>query len=217
MSMIDVACKLYERLYASPLTSCLHKLCMDDGKDIHEQYIKGGVDIAFVDVLGVGTLTDSLCAIKKMVYEDKILTISEVLNALKNNFDGENGQRIRKILMKAPKYGNNDPYADAMAREIDRIGCEFMDKHTACFNGYNICYRQTSVTAHVPFGACVGLRLMDAMHALRFLTGRHLLRGTIRMVPLLFCSLSTLPRIAVIYGVLPALEYKTDACQCCRR
>lgn len=156
MSMIDVACKLYERLYASPLTSCLHKLCMDDGKDIHEQYIKGGVDIAFVDVLGVGTLTDSLCAIKKMVYEDKILTISEVLNALKNNFDGENGQRIRKILMKAPKYGNNDPYADAMAREIDRIGCEFMDKHTACFNGYNICYRQTSVTAHVPFGACVG-------------------------------------------------------------
>lgn len=67
---------------------------------------------------GVSNTVDSLAAIKKLVFEDKVFTMEEVCEALKDNFEGH--ETMRQIMMNAPKYGNDDPYVDSiMTRFLD--------------------------------------------------------------------------------------------------
>ena len=57
-----------------------------------------------------------MAAIKKLVYDDKKYTLSELNEALKADFKGY--EQIRKDCVNAPKYGNDDPYADNIAADI---------------------------------------------------------------------------------------------------
>ena len=150
-----LASQMYPSYYASPLDSALHDLCMADCRDLHEKKIKGGVDIGFCDVCGFATLVDSLCAIKKMVYEEKRLTMQEVLDAMKNDFTGPEGLRVQKILMQAPAFGNHDPYSDAVALAVDTAGTAMAKKYSEVM-GKHMTYRCTPVTTHVAFGTVVG-------------------------------------------------------------
>ena len=59
---------------------------------------------------GVSNTVDSLAAVKKLVYEDKVITMTELVNALKANFEGY--EPLRQMMLAVPKYGNNDPYVD---------------------------------------------------------------------------------------------------------
>lgn len=65
---------------------------------------------------------------KKLVFEDKKLTMSELIEAVECNFEGK--EDVRQLLMSAPCYGNNDPYADSIAREIDRLSVEYGKKYS---------------------------------------------------------------------------------------
>lgn len=78
---------------------------MDACIDLHQNHIPGGIDIGFIDVIGYATAADSLAAVKKLVFEDKVLTMSEVIEALRSNFEGK--EIIRQQMLNAPKYGNN--------------------------------------------------------------------------------------------------------------
>ena len=122
-------------------------------RDLHSKEIPGGVDIGFLDIIAYGTATDSLAAIKKLVYEDKTVTMDQLIDALKCNFEGQ--EILRQRLLRAPKYGNNDPYADSIAREIDKIYMQFMKVHTKEL-GIHMDPRMVPVTSHVPFGKAVG-------------------------------------------------------------
>ena len=69
----------------------------------------------------IGTATEavnSLAAIKKVVYDDRAFTLPEVMNACKENFEGDKNRVIRAHLKKAPKWGNDDPYVDLLAKDI---------------------------------------------------------------------------------------------------
>ena len=61
----------------------------------------------------------SLAAFKKLVFDDKKLTLKEVIDACKADFKGY--EPIREMLRNAPCYGNNDPYADSIAKDVDRF------------------------------------------------------------------------------------------------
>ena len=71
---------------------------------------------------------DSLVAIKKVIFEDQVATMSELRDALDADFEGYG--RLRARLMAAPKYGNADPYADQVGREVIDSFASTVARHT---------------------------------------------------------------------------------------
>lgn len=138
--------------FATPLGSSLHNLCMEHCLDLHTPVIPGGIDMGYFELIGYGTVVDSLAAIKKLVFEDKKLTMAEIMEALKCNFEGK--EAIRQMLMNAPKYGNNDPYPDAIAKDVDRNALEYTKKYSKEL-GVHLDLRLVPFTSHVPFGKVV--------------------------------------------------------------
>ncbi len=65
---------------------------------------------------GIANAADALAAVKYNVYDKRTISPEELINALKNNFEGE--EPLRKMLLDSPKMGNNDDYADSLAGEI---------------------------------------------------------------------------------------------------
>jgi formate C-acetyltransferase len=104
-------------------------------------------------------LGDSLAAIKKCVFEDNSFTPGQLWNALMNNYEGEEGKRIRDILINdAPKYGNDNDYVDLLLREAYDICIDEIKKHknTRYSRGPigGVYYAGTSsISANVPQGA----------------------------------------------------------------
>ncbi|MBR3881040.1 MAG: glycyl radical protein [Mailhella sp.] len=140
--------------FAGPLSSCLHDLCMASCMDLHTaEKIPGGIDIGFVDLIGFGTLVDSLTAVKKCVYDDKTVKMEDLLKALDADFEGYEVLRLR--LSHAPKFGNNDMYADSIGQAVDRFTQEYAHKYSP-ETGLHIDMRTVSVTANVPHGKEVG-------------------------------------------------------------
>lgn len=144
--------RLRAQHFAVPLASTLHDLCMEHCLDLHQPRIPGGIDMGYFEYIGYGTVVDSLSAIKKLVYEEKKLTMAELLDALQNNFEGK--EDVRHMLMNVPCYGNNDPYADAIAKAIDRAAVEFTHKYSKEL-GVHLDLRLVPFTSHVPFGKVV--------------------------------------------------------------
>ena len=144
--------KLRPQHFAAPLSSVLHNLCMEHCLDLHTEKIPGGVDYSYFEFLGYGTVVDSLAAIKKLVFEDRKLTMREVLDACKADFKG--CESVREMLRNAPRYGNNDPYADSIAKDIDRFTQVEAERSTR-ERGVHVDVRYVPITSHVPFGKVV--------------------------------------------------------------
>ena len=140
------------RHFAQPMGSALHDLCMKHCIDLHQPHIPEGVDLGYFEFMGLGTVVDSLSAIKKFVYEEKRLTMDQVLAAIDANFEGY--EDVRALLKSAPCYGNNEPYADAIGKELDRISVEYAAKYSKDL-GINNDVRYVPFTSHVPFGKVV--------------------------------------------------------------
>jgi len=100
-----------------PFISALLQDCIKKGKDA----VRGGVryweleSAVFVD-RALTDVADCLISLKKVVFDDKSATMDEVMDALEANFEGH--EALRKKLMSAPKFGNDDEYADEIASHI---------------------------------------------------------------------------------------------------
>lgn len=95
------------------LCSALTEDCIGRGKPLKE----GGAIYDFISGLqvGIANLADSLASIKKLVFEEKKLTTTELWNALMEDFQSEKGKEIQQMLItEAPKYGNDDDYVDQL-------------------------------------------------------------------------------------------------------
>jgi len=138
---------------ASPMFSMLHDLCMASCKDIHSGPIEGALYLGFFDVMGFGTVIDSLAAIRTLVFEDGKLSMHELLRALEDDFEGH--KAVRQLCLNAPKYGNNNPAVDQLGRDIESCFTCLARHHTTAFGG-ELDLRYVSVTSHVPLGAVVG-------------------------------------------------------------
>lgn len=87
--------------------------------------------------VGVMDVVDSLAAVKKVIYEDKSLSPDDLLNSLAANFEGY--EEERKILMSAPKFGNDDDYVDLIAVEFYEFLVEMCYQTPACYGGRYVC------------------------------------------------------------------------------
>jgi formate C-acetyltransferase len=131
--IIKMSVDLYEksesiraRFFQTPYLSCLVKGCAESGRDINE----GGAELGFVTIEAVtyATTVDSLLAVKYLVYDKKVCTMSELVQALKANWAGY--EKLRAIATnKAPKYGRDDDTADAMAKQVMDLWTKETWKH----------------------------------------------------------------------------------------
>ncbi len=138
------------------LCSALTDDCIARGKHLKE----GGAVYDFISDLqvGIANLGDSLAAIKKCVYEDKLFTRRQLWDALIANFEGEEGGRIRQALLAAPKYGNDDDYVDSLVVEgydsyIDEIAKHKNTRFGRGPIGGRYYAGTSSISANVPQGA----------------------------------------------------------------
>lgn len=107
--------KIYAEYMPVPFLSILTNDCIERGKD----YNAGGAryNTSYIQGVGIGTITDCLAAVKYNVFDKKKFTMSELLQALKDNFEGH--ERILNLVRnRSPKYGNDDEYADEIMRQI---------------------------------------------------------------------------------------------------
>jgi formate C-acetyltransferase len=148
-----VADTLKPKFIAAPLSSMLHDLCMDDCKDMHDGPVEGALYLGFIDTLGFGTAIDSLAAIKRLVFDEQKLSMGELLDAIDDDFEGH--EATRQLCLNAPKYGNDDPYADGIGRDIEDTFCRITRQYPTAFGG-ELDVRYVTITAHIPFGAVLG-------------------------------------------------------------
>ena len=92
-------------------------------------------------------------AVKKVVYDDKSVTMDELIKALDANFEGY--EVVQQLLINAPKYGNNDPYADNIGKQIDHFVCEYLAQNPGV-HGESFSMRVVPVTFHIPSGKVTG-------------------------------------------------------------
>jgi len=124
----DIADAGRARWEPTPYLSALVTGCLESGKDS----AAGGARHNFLTVEGVAlaTAVDSLAAVKKLVFEDRQVDMQQLLQALQANYEGHEELR-QTVLNKAPKYGNDDPGTDALARDISRFWTEEAFRHTS--------------------------------------------------------------------------------------
>jgi len=144
--------KLFATYLPSPFLSLFIDDCITKGKDYHN----GGAryNTRYIQGVGLGTITDMLTSLKYNVFEQKLVTMDEMLRALSQNFKGY--ERLRDHLInKTPKFGNDDDYADEQARRVFDLYFNLIDgRPTVCGGKYRINLLPTTV--HVYFGKVTG-------------------------------------------------------------
>ncbi|WP_428560254.1 MAG: glycyl radical protein [Solidesulfovibrio sp. DCME] len=137
-----------------PFLSSLVADCIAKGKSLQQ----GGAHYNFTGPQGVGVanVADSLAALKKLVYEDQAVSLAAIKDALADDFAGVAGESLRQMLQnRAPKYGNDEPYADEIAHEAALTYCREVEKYTNPRGG-KFQPGLYPVSANVPLGAVVG-------------------------------------------------------------
>ncbi|MCC8080207.1 MAG: hypothetical protein LIO57_09190 [Oscillospiraceae bacterium] len=103
-----------------------------------------------INVVGMESLCDSMAALKKIVFEDKIVTPTVMKAALTANWEGF--EELQKLCDRFPKYGNNDDYTDAVATKVWTDMCDIIHENTTNY-GHAMVASAISITAHAPGGA----------------------------------------------------------------
>jgi formate C-acetyltransferase len=145
-----------EKLYASYLPAPFLSLFIDDCVARGQDYHNGGAryNTRYIQGVGLGTITDMLASLKYNVFDQKAISLEELQQALSQNFNGY--ERLRDhLLNKTPKFGNDDDYADELARRVFDLYFGLIDgRPTVCGGKYRINLLPTTV--HVYFGKVTG-------------------------------------------------------------
>jgi formate C-acetyltransferase len=148
-------------------TSCFFDDCIKRGQDI----VGGGAHYQetaqYLLPIGVVDVADSLAAVKKRVYEEGSASRQELMQALKANFEGK--EDLRRLLLSAPKYGNDDDYADNIVADIYRWLTKMIGEVDALYGAkfvnapHNLSYQGATgrKVGALPSGRLAGLAVAD--------------------------------------------------------
>lgn len=150
----DVIAQAFADLNPTPYTSGLLDYRIEIGKDMTEG---GGPNWnnTEINLYGPANVANSLAAIKKLVFEEKRISGKELKESLLTNFEGSRGEEIRKMLLNAPKYGNDDDYTDSIMKDACESFIREIRKYDPPWGGgtYGISIQTT--TGNVPAGEAV--------------------------------------------------------------
>jgi formate C-acetyltransferase len=156
INTIVEAYNIIDSTHASLLPEPFLSSLLDDCNLLGQSRQEGGARYNFSGIFGVGLaiVADSLAAVKKFIFDEKLIQMNDLISSLKNNFKDQ--EKLRQILInKAPKYGNNNDYVDLIAKECANYFCGEVQKNR-CIRGGNYIAELHSVATHVLFGEKTG-------------------------------------------------------------
>ncbi len=109
--------ELCEKYCPRPFYSAVVEGCLETGKEARKWVYPSPVH-HFAQVIGGTNVADALTAIRKVVFEDRLVSLPELIAIMDRNWEGR--EDIRQACLQAPKFGNDDDYADLIAREVHR-------------------------------------------------------------------------------------------------
>ena len=146
---------IIERLYADALPSPFMSIIIDDCIERAKDYHDGGprYNVTYIQGVGIGTVTDSLSAIKHHVYGNGTMSLEELVKAVDGDFEDE---RTRQLLLnRTPKYGNDDDRADDIAVDVFNAYYDVLNGRPNTKGGkYRVNLLPTTV--HIYFGRVTG-------------------------------------------------------------
>ncbi|PVZ71480.1 choline trimethylamine-lyase [Pelagibaculum spongiae] len=116
----------------TPYMSLFVNGCMEKGKDVTNggAVLYDGPGTIFA---GLGTYVDSMAAIKKLVFDDQKYSLEQIKLAMDANWQGAEFEEIQRDCLAAPKYGNDDDYADLIAKDITDFTEKRINQHKTLF------------------------------------------------------------------------------------
>ena len=144
--------RLHVEMVPRPFMSACIEECMKKGKDL----TKGGAKYNIGPVItgiGIAVVANSLAVIKKLVFEEKIATISEIIDAIDANWEGYD--ILRAKAQSVPKYGNDDDYVDDIARKISNFFYEEVHQYKD-IHGSHFLSAFMGISNYLPTGKVLG-------------------------------------------------------------
>lgn len=147
-----LAQKLHKEMVPRPfLSSCIEE-CMIKGKDLVDAGAKYNIGPVLTGI-GLSVTSNSLAAIKKLVFEDKVTTMDMLMKALDANWEGY--EELRQLAISVPKYGNDIDYVDdiaiKMANHYYKEGHKYKD-----INGNPFTTAFMGISNYLPTGKVIG-------------------------------------------------------------
>jgi formate C-acetyltransferase len=150
---------IIESIYSEQLPVPFMSLWIDDCVKKARDYNAGGTryNTQYVQVVGLGTVAFSLSSVKYHVFDKKTTSMEQLLEALKQNFEGKYEVLRQLILNKSPRYGEDDDYADELAKDVVEVIVKMIESYPpspvrkASRRAYFL-----PTTAHVYFGKVTG-------------------------------------------------------------
>ncbi|ALB50866.1 formate C-acetyltransferase/glycerol dehydratase family glycyl radical enzyme [Cronobacter sakazakii] len=189
------------------LCSALVDDCIERGKSIKQ----GGAKYDWVSGLqvGIANLGNSLAAVRRLVFEQGVVTQPQLAQALNNDFEGLTGEQLRqRLINSAPKYGNDDDDVDLLlARAYQTYIDELKHYHNTRFGrgpiGGTYYAGTSSISANVPFGAATMATPDGRKAGTPLAEGASPASGTDRLGPTaVINSVGKLPVAKILGGVL---------------
>lgn len=173
-TLADLACEYNNMLgeahsviRPTPLMSAMIDGCVKKGIDC----TKGGAkyNSSGTACIGLADIVDSLMAINTLVFKDKVYTMRQLFDAVKNNFEGNEVMRSR-ILTEVPKFGSGNTEAVALANRVTKFMKECFWEHIN-FRGGHYTTGFWSMSNHVAFGTLAGALPSGRLAGLPFTPG----------------------------------------------
>jgi formate C-acetyltransferase len=139
----------HAELLQMPFGSSFHDDCIEEGKDL----IMGGARFNSgpgINCIGIADGINSLAAVKKLVFDDKVISMDELIRAIEVDFEGF--EDIRRLLLnRGPKWGNDDPYVDSIGRDLGDFFAEEVGQYEGRL-GNILLSTLIPTSSHVPMG-----------------------------------------------------------------
>lgn len=148
----NILLKAMGDLMPNPVWSSLMYEAIKVGKSVYNRALPFE-NASCLNSVGMINAADSLAAIKKLVFEDKVVSKKEMKTALKANWEGF--EDIRKMCVNAPKYGNGDAYVDSIAADLYKFWADTARSFISVLGG-TVKPAGVSITAHGPGGKLTG-------------------------------------------------------------
>ncbi|MCD6584775.1 MAG: formate acetyltransferase, partial [Desulfobacteraceae bacterium] len=171
--------KTYRTVRPTLINSIVTEGCLDKGKDV--TWGGGLYDLTSIQVAGLADTGDSFYAIKKLVFEEKRMSLSQLADILKNNFSGHEALR-QELFNKFPHFGNGISEVDRMTQLAADVYSDVITSHKNTRGGKYVpgIY---SMTCHIGFGRNTGALPNGRLAGMRLSNGLSPIDGLDRCGP----------------------------------
>lgn len=143
---------MYRKFSPATFLSVLIEGCIESGKDYYDNGPK--YNTTYIQCCGIGTITDSLSVLKKHVFEERHVSMSQILEALADNYQGHEVLR-QQLLHQTPFFGNDDDQADGIMKQVyASLVRQIEGRESTKGKTYHL--NMLSTTCHVYFGKMLG-------------------------------------------------------------